>query len=123
MPYYLTHEQDDFNKIPELQVCIAEAMLNEYSTACSDYGTSTKRPSENGKTGIDAHTKWKPGRHPHVGQPLRLIECKHFPSKLINIILVREPNKFGGKSQFYSPCLPKSPWQCLNLFPEPQGQR
>jgi hypothetical protein len=26
MPFYLTPEQDDFNKIPELQVCIAEAM-------------------------------------------------------------------------------------------------
>ncbi len=24
MPFYLTPEQDDFNKIPELQVCIAE---------------------------------------------------------------------------------------------------
>ena len=27
MPFYLTPEQDDFNKIPELQVCIAEALL------------------------------------------------------------------------------------------------
>jgi hypothetical protein len=25
MPFYLTPEQDDYNKIPELQVCIAEA--------------------------------------------------------------------------------------------------
>jgi len=24
MPFYLTPKQDDFNKIPELQVCIAE---------------------------------------------------------------------------------------------------
>ncbi len=26
MPYYLTPKQDDFNQIPELQVCIAEAL-------------------------------------------------------------------------------------------------
>ncbi len=29
MPYYLTPKQDDYNQIPELQVCIAEA-LYEY---------------------------------------------------------------------------------------------
>ncbi len=28
MPYYLTPEQDDFNKIPELQACIAEALYD-----------------------------------------------------------------------------------------------
>ncbi len=28
MPYYLTPTQDDFNKIPELQVCIAEALYD-----------------------------------------------------------------------------------------------
>lgn len=28
MPYYLTPKQDDFNKIPELQVCIAEALYD-----------------------------------------------------------------------------------------------
>jgi len=26
MPFYLTPTQDDFNKIPELQICIAEAL-------------------------------------------------------------------------------------------------
>ncbi len=26
--FYLTPEQDDFNKIPELQVCIAEALYD-----------------------------------------------------------------------------------------------
>ena len=26
MPFYLTPKQDEFNKIPELQVCIAEAL-------------------------------------------------------------------------------------------------
>jgi len=26
--FYLTPEQDDFNKIPELQVCIAEAFYD-----------------------------------------------------------------------------------------------
>ncbi len=28
MPYYLTPKQDDFNRIPELQVCIAEALYD-----------------------------------------------------------------------------------------------
>ncbi len=28
MPFYLTAKQDDFNQIPELQVCIAEALYN-----------------------------------------------------------------------------------------------
>jgi len=28
MPYYLTPKQDEFNKIPELQVCIAEALYD-----------------------------------------------------------------------------------------------
>ncbi len=28
MPFYLTPKQDDFNKIPELQACIAEALYD-----------------------------------------------------------------------------------------------
>ncbi len=28
MPFYLTPKQDDFDKIPELQVCIAEALYD-----------------------------------------------------------------------------------------------
>ena len=28
MSFYLTPQQDDFNKIPELQVCIAEALYD-----------------------------------------------------------------------------------------------
>ncbi len=28
MPYYLTPKQDDFNKIPELQACIAETLYD-----------------------------------------------------------------------------------------------
>ncbi len=28
MPFYLTPKQDDFNKIPQLQVCIAEALYD-----------------------------------------------------------------------------------------------
>ncbi len=28
MPYYLTPKQDEFNQIPELQVCIAEALYD-----------------------------------------------------------------------------------------------
>ncbi len=29
MPFYLTPEQDDFNKIPEIQVCIANSIFLE----------------------------------------------------------------------------------------------
>ncbi len=28
MPFYLTPKQNNFNKIPELQVCIAEALYD-----------------------------------------------------------------------------------------------
>jgi hypothetical protein len=28
MPYYLTPEHDDYNQIPELQVCLAEALFD-----------------------------------------------------------------------------------------------
>ncbi len=28
MPFYLTPKQDDFNKIPELQICIAETLYD-----------------------------------------------------------------------------------------------
>jgi len=35
--FYLTPEQDDFNKIPELQVCIAEA-LYDIESILSDPG-------------------------------------------------------------------------------------
>ncbi len=28
MPFYLTPKQDDYNKIPEIQVCIAEALYD-----------------------------------------------------------------------------------------------
>ncbi len=28
MPFYLTPKQDDFNQIPELQVCLAEALYD-----------------------------------------------------------------------------------------------
>ena len=28
MPFYLTSKQDDYNQIPELQVCIAEALYD-----------------------------------------------------------------------------------------------
>ncbi len=37
MPYYLTPKQDDFDKIPELQVCIAEA-LYDIESILSDPG-------------------------------------------------------------------------------------
>ncbi len=41
MPFYLTPEQDDFNKIPELQVCIAEA-LYDVDSIVADRGAYTK---------------------------------------------------------------------------------
>ncbi len=37
MPFYLTPKQDDFNKIPELQACIAEA-LYDIESILSDPG-------------------------------------------------------------------------------------
>ncbi len=41
MPFYLTPEQDDFNKIPELQICIAEA-LYDVDSIVADPGAYTK---------------------------------------------------------------------------------
>ncbi len=41
MPFYLTPKQDDFNKIPELQVCIAEA-LYDVDSIVADPGACTK---------------------------------------------------------------------------------
>ncbi len=43
MPFSLTPEQDDFNKIPELQACIAEALYDVDSiVADADPGAYTK---------------------------------------------------------------------------------
>ena len=39
--FYLTPKRDDFNKIPELQVCIAEA-LYDVDSIVADPGTCTK---------------------------------------------------------------------------------
>ena len=41
MPFYLTPEQDDFNQIPELQICIAEA-LYDVDSIVADPGAYTK---------------------------------------------------------------------------------
>ncbi len=41
MPFYLTPKQDDFNKIPELQVCIAEA-LYDVESIVADPGAYTR---------------------------------------------------------------------------------
>ncbi len=41
MPFYLTPEQDDYNKIPELQVCVAEA-LYDVDSIVADPGAYTK---------------------------------------------------------------------------------
>jgi len=40
--FYLTPEQDDFNKIPELQVCIAEA-LYDVDSIVADPGLAQKK--------------------------------------------------------------------------------
>ena len=41
MPFHLTPKQDDFNKIPELQVCIAE-VLYDVDSIVADPGAYTK---------------------------------------------------------------------------------
>ncbi len=41
MPFYLTPEQDHFNQIPELQICIAEA-LYDVDSIVADPGAYTK---------------------------------------------------------------------------------
>ena len=41
MPFHLTSKQDDFNQIPELQVCIAEA-LYDVDSIVADPGAYTK---------------------------------------------------------------------------------
>ncbi len=41
MPFYLTPKQDDFNKIPELQICIAGA-LYDVDSIVADPGAYTK---------------------------------------------------------------------------------
>ncbi len=42
MPFYLTPKQDDYNKIPELQICIAEA-LYDVDSIVADPGAYTKK--------------------------------------------------------------------------------
>ena len=41
MPFYLTPKQDDFNQLPELQICIAEA-LYDVDSIVADPGAYTK---------------------------------------------------------------------------------
>ena len=41
MPFYLNPKQDAFNKIPELQICIAEA-LYDVDSIVADPGAYTK---------------------------------------------------------------------------------
>ena len=42
MPYYLTPKQDDYNQIPELQVCIAEALYDIESILSNPGALPTK---------------------------------------------------------------------------------
>ncbi len=43
MPFYLAPEQDDFNKIPGIQACIAEA-LYDVDSIVADPGAYIRRP-------------------------------------------------------------------------------
>ncbi len=43
MPFYLTPKQDDYNQIPELQVCIAEALYDAEAVLSN---TSALKPEE-----------------------------------------------------------------------------
>ncbi len=46
--FYLTPKQDDFNKIPKLQICIAEA-LYDVDSIVADPGAYTKEELVRGK--------------------------------------------------------------------------
>ena len=56
MPYYLTPKQDDFNKIPELQACIAEALY--------DVDSIVADPGRNGRVDPCSCSggRWRPPR-------------------------------------------------------------
>ncbi len=57
MPFYLTPNQDDFNKIPELQVCIAEALYNVDSIV-ADPGAYTKEELASLHSQILSNREW-----------------------------------------------------------------
>ncbi len=57
MPFYLTPEQDDFNKIPELQICIAEA-LYDVDSIVADPGAYTKEELASLHSQIVSNLEW-----------------------------------------------------------------
>ncbi len=57
MPFYLNPKQDDFNKIPELQVCIAEA-LYDVDSIVADPGACTKEELATLRNQIVSNLEW-----------------------------------------------------------------
>ncbi len=57
MPFYLTPEQDDYNKIPELQACIAEA-LYDVDSIVADPGAYTKEELATLHSQIVSNLEW-----------------------------------------------------------------
>ena len=55
--FYLTPEQDDFNKIPELQVCIAEA-LYDVDSIVADPGAYTREELASLHSQILSNLEW-----------------------------------------------------------------
>jgi len=55
--FYLTPKQDDFNKIPELQVCIAEA-LYDVESILSDPGALPKEEISILRDQITSNLEW-----------------------------------------------------------------
>ena len=57
MPFYLTPKEDDFNKIPELQVCIAEA-LYDVDSIVADPGAYTREELASLHSQILSNLEW-----------------------------------------------------------------
>ncbi len=55
--FYLTPKQDDFNKIPELQVCIAEA-LYDVDSIVADPGAYTREELASLHSQIVSNLEW-----------------------------------------------------------------
>ncbi len=57
MPFYLIPKQDDYNQIPELQVCIAEA-LYDVGSIRADPGAYTKEELASLHSQILSNLEW-----------------------------------------------------------------
>ncbi len=53
MPFYLTHEQHEFNQIPELQVCIAEALYDAEAVLSNPSAFKAEEIRTFGRDGAD----------------------------------------------------------------------